>query len=56
MNVEIKVSGRLIDDDGNTVSKLDLKETGAAKMASVLGRDVGQAVGAALEKIAKKGE
>ena len=55
MQVELKVVGRLIDDDGRTVSRMDRKETGPATAASTMGRDLGREVGAALERIAKKG-
>ncbi len=55
MKVELKVVGRLVDVDGKTVSRMDRKETGPATAASTLGRDLGREVGAALERIAKKG-
>ena len=55
MNVELKVVGRLLDAEGKTLSKMDLKDIGPATSASCLGRELGLAVGSALELICKKG-
>lgn len=55
MNVEIKIVARLLDENGKQVAKIDRKETGLAVTASTMGRDLGQEVGAALERITKKG-
>ena len=55
MKVEMKIEARLIDDDGQAGSWRRAKETGPAATASTMGRDLGRELGAALEKVYKKG-